>query len=580
MAQVVAIPEIGADDFARRFSMRAANLMWLLGAGASAAAGIPTASHMVWEFKQRLFVTQRRVSSQAVADLSSPAVRAQLQAHIDASDGMPHAGAPDEYAALFEVVYPAEADRRAYMDAKMTGAQPSYGHLALAALMKAGLCQMAWTTNFDAMVADACAQVYKRTGPLTTVALDRPEQAAELIGDARWPIEIKLHGDFRSRRLKNTSDELRHQDARLRQLLVDSCRRHGLVVVGYFGRDDSVMDALEEALETEGAYPAGLFWLHRGEHEPHERVAQLLSGAADGGVEASLVRVENFDEAMRDVTRLLDGLDVSVLDDFAAARRRWSGAPRPSGGRGFPVVRLNALLVTDASTVCRRVVCSIGGHSEIAQAVAQAGVDMLFARVRSGVLSFGADADVRAALEPYGIDEFDLHTIETKRLRYDSGERGLLRDGIARALARHRGLRHARRRSSDLLYPADVRDPAWIPLRGLVGDLTGVLNSHPDVTWYEGLGTRLDWADDQLWLLLEPRTVFVGLDDASKAAASDFARERTVRRYNRELNELVDFWSRLLYGDGAQLRALGISDGVDACFSLSQTSAFSKRARA
>jgi hypothetical protein len=80
--------------------------------------------------------------------------------------------------------------------------------------------------------------------------------------------------------------------------------------------------------------------------------------------------------------------------------------------------------------------------------------------------------------------------------------------------------------------------------------------------------------------LLEPRTVFVGLDDASKAAASDFARERTVRRYNRELNELVDFWSRLLYGDGAQLRALGISDGVDACFSLSQTSAFSKRARA
>ena len=34
---------IGQDDFARRFSVRGANLMWLLGAGASNAAGLPTA---------------------------------------------------------------------------------------------------------------------------------------------------------------------------------------------------------------------------------------------------------------------------------------------------------------------------------------------------------------------------------------------------------------------------------------------------------------------------------------------------------------------------------------------------------
>ncbi len=181
---------------------------------------------------------------------------------------MPRQAAPDEYAALFEAAYPAEADRRTYIDAKIAGARPSYGHLALAALMKAGLCRVVWTTNFDAMVADACARVYGATGPLTTVALDRSDQAAELIGESRWPIEVKLHGDFRSRRLKNTSDELRHQDAQLRQLLVDSCRRHGLVVAGYSGRDDSVMDAIEEALDTDGPFPAGLFWLHRGEEGP------------------------------------------------------------------------------------------------------------------------------------------------------------------------------------------------------------------------------------------------------------------------------------------------------------------------
>jgi hypothetical protein len=578
MAQAHGIPEIGADDFARRFSLRAPNLMWLLGAGASAAAGIPTARDMVWEFKQRLFVSQRHISAHAVSDLSSAAVRAQLQAHIDGSESLPAAGASDEYAALFEAVYPAEADRRAYMDAKMAGARPSYGHLALATLMLAGRCPMVWTTNFEPMIADACARVFGTTASLTTIALDAPGLAAQLISEARWPLEIKLHGDFRSRRLKNTPDELRHQDARLRRVLVDSCRRYGLVVAGYSGRDGSVMDALDEALEVDDAYPTGLFWLHRGEDDPLACVGELLTRAADAGVEASLVHVDNFDEVLRDLVRLLDGLDTTVLDDFASQRRRWSGAPRPTGARGFPVVRLNALQVAEAPTVCRRVVCSIGGYGEIAEAVEHAGVDILYARVRPGVLAFGADGDVRAALEGHDIDAFDLHTIETKRLRYDSGERGLMRDAMARAVSRYHRLLHVRRRSSDLLYPADPADPAWIALRGLVGDLSGTVADH--LAWHEGIGIRLDWADDKLWLLIEPRTVFTGIDDANKAAASDFARERSVERYNRQLNELIDFWSHLLCSDGGELRALGITDGVDAVFRLSQMTAFSRRAGA
>src|SRR5258708_377917 len=137
MESATAIVEIGGDDFARRFSLRAANLMWFLGAGGSASAGVPTAGDMIWEFKQKLFVSQRRVSPQIVADLSSPAIRSQLQAHVDSLGNLAASGAPDEYAALFEAVYPSEADRRTYLDAKMTGAKPSFAHVALATLMKA-----------------------------------------------------------------------------------------------------------------------------------------------------------------------------------------------------------------------------------------------------------------------------------------------------------------------------------------------------------------------------------------------------------------------------------------------------------
>lgn len=99
---------VAADDFARRFSMRAGNLMWLLGAGASAAAGVPTAWDMIWEFKQQLYVSQRRISPKSVADLANPGVRSLLQAFIDGLDRFPSAGAPDEYAALFEAAYPSD----------------------------------------------------------------------------------------------------------------------------------------------------------------------------------------------------------------------------------------------------------------------------------------------------------------------------------------------------------------------------------------------------------------------------------------------------------------------------------------
>lgn len=432
--------QIGADDFARRFSLRAANLMWFLGAGASASAGIPTAVNMVWDFKQRLFVSQRRVAPQIVADLSNAAVRNQIQAHIDTSGNLPKLGDPDEYAALFEEVFPAEIDRRSYLDSKMDGAKPSYGHLALATLMQGQLARLVWTTNFDPLLADACAKVYDATGPLTTVTLDAPELAEQTIAAERWPLEVKLHGDFRSRRLKNTNDELRHQDNRLRQVFTDTCRRFGLVVVGYSGRDDSIMDALEGPLSRSGAFPNGLFWLHRESDTILPRVERFLERARDASVEVASVAVENFDEALRDLIRLIEGINTDALDAFATDRRRWSEAPKPSGKRSWPVVRLNAIPVTHAPSVCRLVDCKIGGYSDLRAAMDNAGNDILVARVRAGVLAFGGDTEVRETFEGHGIELFDLHTIEQRRLRYDSGERGLLRDALTRALTRNRNL--------------------------------------------------------------------------------------------------------------------------------------------
>src|SRR3546814_11320808 len=92
--------------------MRPCQLMLFLGAGVAASAGLPTAWDMIWRFKRDLYVAQRKLSAQTVADLADPAVQRRLDAHIATVDRLPPAGSPEEYSALFEAAYPAEKEDR------------------------------------------------------------------------------------------------------------------------------------------------------------------------------------------------------------------------------------------------------------------------------------------------------------------------------------------------------------------------------------------------------------------------------------------------------------------------------------
>ena len=186
-------------------------------------------------------------------------------------------------------------------------------------------------------------------------------------------------------------------------------------------------------------------------------------------------------------------------------------------------------------------------------------------------------SDIRTTFGPYGITDFDVYTLESRRQRYDSTERGLLREALTTALERHLRLDTIRRRSADLLAPHDPAENVWLPLNKIVKTLAGTVSGHPELRWREGIGVRLGWADDRLWLLVEPRTVFDGITAENKSAASDFARERTVRRYNKQLHQLLEFWSNQMAQAGNDLRALDIGDGIDAVFRISNAAAYSRR---
>ncbi len=317
------------SEFLRLYPMRAPNIMWFLGAGASAAAGIPTcvphdlgiqASHLLLDAKSATIGLCRPFE---------PASTIAYSGILFIAADTPADNAPDEYGHFFALAYPSEADRRKYIEQMLATAKPSYGHLMLAALLKMDKARAIWTTNFDRMVEDSSAQLFGNSSRLVVATTDNPQLAREAFTEGRWPMCVKLHGDFQSRRLKNTSDELRLQDANLRESLLLACRTHGLAVVGYSGRDASIVESLEEAIDGGRGFPSGLFWFHRPEAECLDLVRDLLAKATRAGIDAHLIESQTFDELMADVISLMPDIPAEVTAFLDMRPRRLSHAPIP-----------------------------------------------------------------------------------------------------------------------------------------------------------------------------------------------------------------------------------------------------------
>ena len=248
-------------QFARLFDLRGPHIGWFLGAGASAASNIPTGYDMIVDFKAGLFCKAVRLSRREI-DPGDPLWAERIDTYFDGQHGFPPSGSPDEYASAFEAVYPEPADRRAYIERAVQRGVPAFAHRVLASLISSGRVPCLFTTNFDdlversATIADDLLPV-EHQHRLTIAALDSADRAERSLRDSSWPLLVQLHGDYRSEQLKNTREELREQDERLRRVLVECCQRFGLAVVGYSGRDASVMDALRAAVRPLRHSPLG-----------------------------------------------------------------------------------------------------------------------------------------------------------------------------------------------------------------------------------------------------------------------------------------------------------------------------------
>src|SRR5262245_3112853 len=286
-------PILSLDALIRSIgARRSAPLALFLGAGASRSSGIPSAQMCTWEWKRQIFLTNNPGLEEQFAELSLDGVRDRIQRWLDRQGCYPKENAPEEYGFYIKQCFPIPDDRRAYFAELVREARPHIGYRLLSHLAEADLIRSVWSPNFDNLVARAAANFRLTPIEAATDTQNRTSRAAKK-GEL---LCVSLHGDYRYDQLTITPDELQQQEAALRAALVAELKGTSLVVSGYSGRDQSLMDALRDAYSAPGS--GILYWCGFSDGDMPAFVAELIAHARSQGRQAYYVPTFGFDDLM------------------------------------------------------------------------------------------------------------------------------------------------------------------------------------------------------------------------------------------------------------------------------------------
>lgn len=282
---------LGFDAFLRSFGLlKNGKYAFLLGAGCSISSGLPSAQQCIWDWKKAIYSTRNKVNS-PIFDARQDNVQKTIQNWLDSIGGFPTLGSDEEYATYVEIAYPIEADRKEYFAQLSRNAKPSIGYRLLIELFRFGKLASVWSTNFDGLVERAA---HKVDVPCVNVNIN----TADLIYSQPYSADllyVALHGDYKYTKLKNTATELDRQVTVFEQSLQNHLSVNSLVVIGYSGRDKSLMNALKAAYSKPGS--GRLFWVGYGNYIP-ESVKELISHCRENNREAYFINGAGFDEVM------------------------------------------------------------------------------------------------------------------------------------------------------------------------------------------------------------------------------------------------------------------------------------------
>ncbi len=282
---------------------------FLLGAGASFSSGVQTASACIWDWKQSIYLTQNPNSSEYYKNIKTDSVKESIQSWIDNQSNYPELNSDEEYSFYSEKVFPIEDDRRKYFQSLVEGKEPYVGYKLLALFAKYDFIKAVWTTNFDGLFERAA---HKANVTPIVITLDNADHIFRN-QSKNEVLSVALHGDYKYSSLKNTEKELDNQN----EVFIDTLQKYhtdkNLIVIGYSGRDNSLMQAIEKAFSVKGA--GRLYWCGIG-HDVNTKVTSLLTNIRKNGREAFYIPTDGFDKTMMHLSETCFSDNIKVYSEI------------------------------------------------------------------------------------------------------------------------------------------------------------------------------------------------------------------------------------------------------------------------
>jgi hypothetical protein len=179
------------------------------------------------------------------------------------------------YSTILEQLAGSNADRSALLkqyfepEAGQPTHIPQAGHHAIAELVKAGIIRLIITTNFDRLLERALEE----HGVSPTIVSTEDDATGALPIQHTPCYILKLHGDYKDIRTRNTIDELTSYGPQMTRVLDKALDEYGLIICGWSGDYDV---ALKAAIARASNRRFATYWTYRtGLSEDSLRLATL-----------------------------------------------------------------------------------------------------------------------------------------------------------------------------------------------------------------------------------------------------------------------------------------------------------------
>jgi len=186
--------------------------------------------------------------------------------------------------------------------------EPSGAYLLFSHLIANHKITNVFTTNFDDLIYDSLIR-YTEVKPKV---YSHNEVAKYINTHSLRPNIIKLHGDFLFENIKNTKPETSLLWANMENKFQEALKSFDLIVVGYNGADDSVMNSLDKLKENH----FGLIWCGQDAKKLNWRVTEFINNTPN----SFFVEIKSFEYLVFELYNLFK--EINIPDFISNAKKK------------------------------------------------------------------------------------------------------------------------------------------------------------------------------------------------------------------------------------------------------------------